>query len=46
MYSNVHYKVYYSEMGFEANPQNYIVDTFAFANEDQWIFNRVNSNMT
>ena len=36
IYGNVNYKVYYSKMGFEANPQYYIVDIYKATTQDTW----------
>eukprot|EP00347_Sterkiella_histriomuscorum_P004630 403359727 len=39
-YPNAHYKIFYAKMGFEDNPQNYIVDIYKYAYPEMWQFTR------
>lgn len=40
IYSNVHYKIIYAEMGFSENLQKYIVKIEKSASQQLWRFNR------
>jgi hypothetical protein len=40
LYADVHYKVFYSSMGFSDNPQRYIVDIYRYSIPENWTYNR------
>jgi hypothetical protein len=42
----VHYKVFFAKQGYTENPQNYIVDVYKYALQENWKFSQADSSTT